>query len=299
MRQLKINTSITVRSEGLLEKYLNEISRIPMITTEEEVELAQAIHAGGVKGEQAKEKLIKANLRFVVSVAKQYQNHGVPLSDLINEGNIGLTIAVGRYDEKRGFKFISYAVWWIRQSIINAIAEYGSTIHRPLSQIGLCNKIKNATNAFILQNQRKPSAEELSEIISLEIEKIEKAQESEVYIDSIDMPIRDDDSLTLGDQLCTSTEHEADFLLKRESLHTDLMRLLSIVLDDRERYVIIHSFGIGCPERSLDDIGREKGLTRERVRQIRERGLSKIRKSHTAKMFLFSHSINCSVNKLR
>ena len=286
MRQLKINTSITVRNDGLLEKYLNEISRIPMITTEEEVELAQAIHAGGVKGEKAKEKLIKANLRFVVSVAKQYQNQGVPLSDLINECNIGLAIAADRYDEKRGFKFISYAVWWIRQSILNAIAEYGSTIRRPLSQIGLSNKIKNATNTFVLQNQRQPSAEELSEIISLEIEKIEKAQELEVYIDSIDVPIRDDDSLTLSDKLSTSAEHDTDFLLKRESLHTDIMRLLSMVLNDRERYVIIHSFGIGCPERSLDDIGLEKGLTRERVRQIRERGLSKIRKSNTTKMLL-------------
>ena len=274
MRQLKINTSITVRNDGLLEKYLNEISRISMITTEEEVELAQAIHAGGIKGEGAKDKIVKANLRFVVSVAKQYQNQGVPLSDLINED---------RYDEKRGFKFISYAVWWIRQSILNAIAEYGSTIRRPLSQISLSNKIKNATNAFVLQNQRNPSVEELSEIISLEIEKIEKTQESEVHIDSIDMPIRDDDSLTLSDKLSTSTEYDADFLLKRESLHTDLMRLLSIVLNNRERYIITQSFGIGCPERSLDDIGLEKGLTRERVRQIRERGLSKIRKSNTAK----------------
>ena len=289
MRQLKINTSITFRNDGLLDRYLNEISRIPMITTEEEVALAQTIHAGGVKGDNAKEKLIKANLRFVVSVAKQYQNHGVPLSDLINEGNIGLAIAADRYDEKRGFKFISYAVWWIRQSIINAIAEYGSTIRRPLNQIGLSNKIKNATNAFVLLNQRKPSAEELSEIISLEIEKIEKTQEHEVYIDSIDMPTRSDDCLTLGDKLSISAELEADILLKRESLHTDIMRLLSIVLNDRERYVIIHSFGIGCLERSLDDIGLEKGLTRERVRQIRERGLSKIRKSHTAKLF-FSHT---------
>ena len=284
MRQLKINTSITVRKDESLDRYLNEISQIPLITTEEEVELAQAIHAGGVKGEEAKEELISANLRFVVSVAKQYQNQGVPLSDLINEGNIGLAIAANRYDEKRGFKFISYAVWWIRQSIINAIAEYGSTIRRPLNQICLSNKIKSATNSFVLEHQRKPSAEELSEIISLEIEKIEKTQESEVYIDSIDMPIRDDDSLTLGDKLSTSTEHDADFLLKRESLYIDLMRLLSIVLNERERYVITQSFGIGCPERSLDDIGLEKGLTRERVRQIRERGLSKIRKSNTAKL---------------
>lgn len=134
MRQLKINTSITVRNDGLLEKYLNEISRIPMITIEEEVELAQVIHAGGINGKKAKDKLIKANLRFIVSVAKQYQNQGVPLSDLINEGNIGLAIAAARYDEKHGFKFISYAIWWIRQSIINAIAEYGSTIRRPLNK---------------------------------------------------------------------------------------------------------------------------------------------------------------------
>ena len=169
MRQLKINKSITPRSEESLDKYLTEISRVPMISTEEEVALAQAIHKGGKKGQQAKDKLITSNLRFVVSVAKQYQNQGVPLSDLINEGNLGLITAAERFDETRGFKFISYAIWWIRQSIISALGEYGSLIRKPQSQIGISNKIKNATNAFMQKYQRYPSAEELSEIIAIVI----------------------------------------------------------------------------------------------------------------------------------
>ena len=175
MRQLKINKSITPRSEQSLDKYLTEISRVPLVSTEEEVLLAQAIHAGGKKGEMAKDKLVKANLRFVVSVAKQYQNQGVALTDLISEGNIGLITAADKFDETRGFKFISYAIWWIRQSILQAIAEYSNMVRRPQSQIAISNKIKNATNEFIQKQQRYPSAEELSDIISLEIDKIEKA----------------------------------------------------------------------------------------------------------------------------
>ena len=157
MRQLKINKSITNRSEESLDKYLTEISRVPMVTTEEEVALAQDIHAGGKKGEMAKDKLVTANLRFVVSVAKQYQNQGVPLTDLINEGNIGLITAADKFDETRGFKFISYAIWWIRQSILQTIADYSHVIRRPQSQIGISNKIKNATNDFLQKNQRYPS----------------------------------------------------------------------------------------------------------------------------------------------
>ena len=167
MRQFKITQNITRRSEEALDKYLVEISRMPMITPDQEVELAQAIHKGGKKGQQAKDKLITSNLRFVVSVAKQYQNQGVPLSDLINEGNLGLITAAERFDETRGFKFISYAIWWIRQSIISALGEYSSMIRKPQSQIGISNKIKNATNEFMQKYQRYPSAEELSELISL------------------------------------------------------------------------------------------------------------------------------------
>ena len=174
MKQFKINKNITNRSEESLDRYLVEISRVPMITPEQEVELAQIIRKGGKKGDKAKEKLVTANLRFVVSVAKQYQHQGVPLPDLINEGNLGLITAADKFDETRGFKFISYAIWWIRQSILQAIAEYSSIVRRPQSQIAISNKIKNATNEFIQKYQRYPSAEELSDIISLEIDKIEK-----------------------------------------------------------------------------------------------------------------------------
>ena len=196
MKQFKINKSITPRSEESLDKYLTEISRVPMISTEEEIALAQAIHAGGKKGKIAKDKLVTANLRFVVSVAKQYQNQGVALTDLISEGNIGLITAADKFDETRGFKFISYAIWWIRQSILQAIAEYSNVVRRPLNQIAISNKIKKATNAFIQKYQRYPSAEELSEIISLEIDKIEKAIQAEAHVASLDAPIIEDEGST-------------------------------------------------------------------------------------------------------
>lgn len=286
MRQLKINKSITNRSEESLDKYLTEISRVPMVTTEEEVALAQDIHTGGKKGEMAKDKLVTANLRFVVSVAKQYQNQGVPLTDLINEGNIGLITAADKFDETRGFKFISYAIWWIRQSILQAIADYSHVIRRPQSQIGISNKIKNATNDFLQKNQRYPSTDELSEIISLEIDKIEKAIQSEAYVSSIDAPIAEDEGSTMADVLASSLEYASDRKMDYDSLCTDLSQVLSCILNDRERTIVVQSFGIGCPERSLDDIGFSMGLTRERVRQIRERGLEKLRKHPQSRLLL-------------
>ena len=286
MRQLKINKSITPRSEESLDKYLNEISRIPMISTDEEVALAQAIHAGGKKGEVAKDKLVTANLRFVVSVAKQYQNQGVSLTDLISEGNIGLITAADKYDETRGFKFISYAIWWIRQGILQAIADYSNMVRRPQSQIGISNKIKNATNAFLQNNQRYPSAEELSEIISLEIDKIEKAIQAEPHISSIDVPITEDDGTTMADMLTTSSDYATDRKVDHESMCSDLMQALCAVLNDRVIAIATQSFGIGCQERALDDIGNDLGLTRERVRQIRERGLDKMRKSDKTRILL-------------
>ena len=288
MKQLKINKSITNRSEESLDKYLTEISRIPMVTTEEEVILAQAIHAGGKKGEKAKDKLVTANLRFVVSVAKQYQHQGVPLTDLINEGNIGLVTAANKFDETRGFKFISYAIWWIRQSILQAIAEYSNMIRRPQSQIAISNKIKNATNEFIQRKQRNPSAEELSEIISLEIDKIEKAIQGEARVSSIDTPISEDDGTTVADMMSSSPEYAADREVNYDSMCNDLMQVLRSVLNDRERTIVTQSFGIGCPEKGLDAIGYDLGLTRERVRQIRERGLEKMRKSPKSR-FLLKH----------
>ena len=286
MRQLKINKSITPRSEESLDKYLTEISRVPMVSMEEEIVLAQAIHAGGKKGEKAKDKLVTANLRFVVSVAKQYQNQGVPLTDLINEGNIGLITAADKFDETRGFKFISYAIWWIRQSILQAIAEYSNVVRRPQSQIAISNKIKNATNAYIQKHQRYPSAEELSDIISLEIDKIEKAIQGEAHVSSIDAPITEDEGTTMADMLSSSSEYASDRKVNYDSMCSDLMQVLYTILNDRERTIVIQSFGIGCPERALDAIGDDLGLTRERVRQIRERGLDKVRKSSKSRLLL-------------
>jgi len=286
MRQFKIGYSITRRTEESLDKYLTEISRIPMISPEQEVELAQAIRRGGKASQKAKEKLVNANLRFVVSVAKQYQHQGVSLSDLISEGNVGLITAADKFDETRGFKFISYAIWWIRQSILQAIADYSNIIRRPQSQIAVSNKIKNATNEFIQKNQRHPSADELSEIISLEIEKIEKAIQGEAHVASIDTPISEDDTATMADSLASSSEYATDRHVDYESMCSDLKLVLASVLSDRERIIVIQSFGIGCPERGLEDISNELGLSRERVRQIRERGLNKIRKSNKSYMLL-------------
>lgn len=286
MKQFKISKNYTNRSEESLDRYLVEISRMPMITPDQEVELAQIIRKGGKKGEEAKEKLVTANLRFVVSVAKQYQHQGVPLSDLINEGNLGLITAADKFDETRGFKFISYAIWWIRQSILQSIAEYSSIVRRPQSQIAISNKIKNATNEFIQKNQRYPSAEELSDIISLEIDKIKKAIQAEAHVASIDAPITEDEGTTMADMISSSSEYASDRKVDYDSMCNDLMQVLTSILNERERIIVIQSFGIGCPERGLDAIGNDLGLTRERVRQIRERGLDKVRKSPKSRLLL-------------
>ena len=286
MKQFKISKNYTNRSEESLDRYLVEISRMPMITPDQEVELAQIIRKGGKKGEEAKEKLVTANLRFVVSVAKQYQHQGVPLSDLINEGNLGLMTAADKFDETRGFKFISYAIWWIRQSILQSIAEYSSIVRRPQSQIAISNKIKNATNEFIQKYQRYPSAEELSDIISLEIDKIEKAIQAEAHVASIDAPITEDEGTTMADMISSSSEYASDRKVDYDSMCNDLMQVLTSILNERERIIVIQSFGIGCPERGLDSIGNDLGLTRERVRQIRERGLDKVRKSPKSRLLL-------------
>ena len=286
MRPLKIYTSITIRTEMSLEKYLTEIDRIPMIRPEQEAELAHQIHSGGRKGAKAKEKLITSNLRFVVSVAKQYQHQGVPLTDLINEGNLGLMAAVDRFDETRGFKFISYTIWWIRQSILQAIANYGNTIRNPQNQIGINNKVKSAINSFVQMHQRMPSVEELCEITSLEADKIKKAIEVNAPITSIDTPRgEDEDGGTMADSIF-STEDAADRHADHESMYTDLILILNSVLDQRERTIIIESYGIGCQERELADIGNDMGLSRERVRQIRNRGIEKIQNCKESKLLL-------------
>ena len=286
MKQFKINPNFTNRKDESLDRYLVEINRVPMISPDREVELAQTIRKGGATGDKAKEQLVTANLRFVVSVAKQYQHQGIPLPDLINEGNLGLITAAGKFDETRGFKFISYAIWWIRQSILQALAEYSNIVRRPQSQVAVSNKIRKATNDFIQQHQRHPTAEELSEIISLEVDKIEKAIQSEARVNSLDAPVSDDADTTVADSLASSSDYAADRTVDHESMCADLMQVLGEVLSERERQIVIQTFGIGCPERSLDDIGLRMGLTRERVRQIRERSLDKVRNYRKSRLLL-------------
>ena len=282
MRQIKISQSITDRSDESLDKYLAEINHIPQITAEQEVELAQTIKKGGKMGKNAKDKLVTANLRFVVSVAKQYQNKGISLADLINEGNVGLITAAEKFDETRGFKFISYAIWWIRQSILQAISEYSNIVRRPLNQVALSSKIKNATNEYLQKHQRHPSAEELSDIISMEIDKIEKAILAEPHVTSIDAPIKDGEDTVMADMLSSSSDFATDRKVNHDSMCADLIQLMCSVLSDKEKTIVTQSFGIGCQERALDDIGQDMGLTRERVRQIRERGLDKMRQSNNS-----------------
>ena len=284
MRQIKISQSITDRSDESLDKYLAEINHIPQITAEQEVELAQTIRKGGKMGKNAKDKLVTANLRFVVSVAKQYQNKGISLADLINEGNVGLITAAEKFDETRGFKFISYAIWWIRQSILQAISEYSNIVRRPLNQVALSSKIKNATNEYLQKHHRHPSAEELSDIISMEIDKIEKAILAEPHVTSIDAPIKDGEDTVMADMLSSSSDFATDRKVNHDSMCADLIQLMCSVLSDKEKTIVAQSFGIGCQERGLDDIGHDMGLTRERVRQIRERGLDKMRQSNNSRI---------------
>ena len=285
MRQLKIQKSITNRSSEALDKYLVEIGREPMVSLEEEIELAQTIHKGGAKGERAKEKLIKANLRFVVSVAKQYQHQGLSLTDLIDEGNIGLVKAAEKFDETRGFKFISYAVWWIRQSILQAIAEQSRIVRLPLNQVGAMSQINKVTAEFVQKNGR-PSIQELSEITGIDELKIRQSQNADGHHMSIDAPFSDDDTNSMSDMLASDDDSRTDKGVDFESMASDLDDVLKKVLKDRELKIVKQCFGIGCHEKGLEEIGAEMGLTRERVRQIREKSIEKIRQSGNARILM-------------
>lgn len=286
MRQLKIQKSITNRSSEALDKYLVEIGREPMITVDEEIELAQEIHKGGRKGERAKEKLIKANLRFVVSVAKQYQHQGLSLTDLIDEGNIGLVKAAEKFDETRGFKFISYAVWWIRQSILQAIAEQSRIVRLPLNQVSAISKINQVTNEFIQQHNRRPSIHELSESTGIDESRIRQSQNADNHHMSIDAPFSDDDDNSMADMLSGGEDSRTDRSVDFESMSDDLKAVLKKTLKDREITIVTECFGIGCHEKGLEEIGTEMGLTRERVRQIREKAIEKIRESGNARVLM-------------
>ena len=264
MRQLKISKSITNRSSEALDKYLVEIGREPMVSIDEEIELAQKIRKGGREGERAKEKLVKANLRFVVSVAKQYQHQGLSLTDLIDEGNIGLVKAAEKFDETRGFKFISYAVWWIRQSILQAIAEQSRIVRLPLNQVGALSKITN-----------------------MEETKIDQTIKADNHHMSIDAPFGgEDDDNAMVDVMASGDDTRTDKQVDFESMSSELKRVLDAVLKPRERDILCYCYGIGCHEKGLEEIGSEFNLTRERVRQIREKSIIKLRESGKIKILM-------------
>ena len=284
MRQLKITKSITNRESASLDKYLQEIGHEELISVEEEVELAQRIRQGDRK---ALEKLTKANLRFVVSVAKQYQNQGLSLPDLINEGNLGLIKAAEKFDETRGFKFISYAVWWIRQSILQAIAEQSRIVRLPLNQVGSVNKINRMLNKFEQEHERRPSIEEIAEHIDLPQDKIEDAMKVNSRHVSVDAPFVDGEDNSLLDVLINDDSPMADRTLVMESLREEINRALQR-LNERERNIIEAFFGINQPEMTLEEIGDKYGLTRERVRQIKEKAIRRLRHS-TKNKFLKSY----------
>ena len=275
MRQLKITKSITNRENATLDRYLQEIGREELLTIEEEVELAQRIKKGDRK---ALEKLAKANLRFVVSVAKQYQNQGLSLPDLINEGNVGLIKAAEKFDETRGFKFISYAVWWIRQSILQAIAEKSNLIKLPLNQVGAINKLSHASNQFEQEHERRPSLNEIADKLNISEEKIEDAFKASGRHVSVDAPINNDESCRLIDNIASDNSTSADNELVIESLREEIGRTLNI-LNERERIIIESFYGIGQPDKTLEEIAEMCKLTRERVRQIKEKAIRKLRKS--------------------
>lgn len=282
MRQLKITKSITNRESQSLEKYLQEIGKVDLITPEEEVQLAIRIKQGDTR---ALEKLTKANLRFVVSVAKQYQNQGLSLSDLINEGNLGLIKAAQRFDETRGFKFISYAVWWIRQSILQALAEQSRIVRLPLNKVGLSNRISKAYSQLEQEFEREPSTEELAELLDIGTDEVETTLGVAARHVSVDAPFADGEESNLLDVLENPNADSTDVSLEyHDSLRCEIDRSLSI-LPDRQADVIKLYFGIGVEHpMSLEDIGEKFDLTRERVRQIKDKALDRLRKTNRCQL---------------
>lgn len=281
MRQLKISKSITNRESQSLEKYLQEISKVDLISPEEEVQLALKIRN---KDQQALDRLVKANLRFVVSVAKQYQNQGLTLPDLINEGNLGLIKAAFRFDETRGFKFISYAVWWIRQSILQALAEQSRIVRLPLNKVGLTNRIRKAYLQLEQEFEREPTPEELSVLLEIELDEVRATINIGTRYISMDTPLSENDETTLLDVMDNPNADKTDIKLDHyESLKTEIQRSL-LSLTDRQRTVLCYFFGIGIDTAlSLEDIGQHFNLTRERVRQIKDKAIAKLRNTNRSK----------------
>ncbi len=271
MRQLKITPSVTARTQTV-EDYLRDLGKLEMVSPEEETELAGRIKAGD---EEAFRRLVEANLRFVVSVAKQYQNRGLDLTDLINEGNLGLMKAARKFDPTLGFKFISYAVWWIRQQILQALSDQGRLIRLPLNQVGVLNKIGRARMEFLQENEREPSDEELSELLDITTEKLGESMMSEAKSLSLDFPLGDDQSESLIDILPNNDSPSADKELEKESLRNDILSVMG-VLNERERRVLSLCFGLGCQAMTLEEIGENLDLTRERVRQLKMKAIRKL-----------------------
>lgn len=281
MRQLKISKQFTNRENKSLDKYLNEISKVSMIDAQEEVELARRIREGD---QAALEKLVNANLRFVVSVSKQYQNQGLTLGDLINEGNMGLIKAARRFDETRGFKFISYAVWWIRQSILQALADQSRIVRLPLNKVGSLGRITQMAARLEQELEREATPEEIAEALQIPITEVENALRSSGRHLSIDAPLADDEDNTLLGVLDNNDEPNPDMPLINESLQNEINRVIS-TLSDKERDVLKYYFGLdGNPAHTLEDISDKVGLTRERVRQIKEKALRRLRKSSKSKV---------------
>lgn len=284
MRQLKIATQITNRDSQAVEKYLQEISRIPMITPEEETILAQKIRVGD---QRALDKLVQANLRFVVSVAKQYQHQGLSLSDLINDGNLGLIKAAQRFDETKGFKFISYAVWWIRQSILQALAEQGRLVRLPQNKIGTYNKANRAYIAFEQENERAPSTEELAAILELNEAEISNIFSTNTRHTSLDAPVHEAEDVAMGDLLESGIDTDDDVM--ENSLKVEIQRILKS-LSVREAEIVSAFFGLeGDEGPSIEEIGLKYNLTKERIRQIKERAVKRLQKerySSTLKAYL-------------
>lgn len=271
MRQLKITPSVTARTQTV-EEYLRDLGKLEMITPEEETELAVRIQAGD---DAAFKRLVEANLRFVVSVAKQYQNRGLDLPDLINEGNIGLMKAALKFDPTRGFKFVSYAVWWIRQQILQSLSDKGRLVRLPLNQVGILNKIGRARTEFLQENEREPTDEELSALLDISPDKLGESVMSDIRGLPLDFPLGEDQTESLIDILPNNDSPSADKELENESLRKDIDTVMG-VLNERERRVLVLCFGLGCPPMTLEEIGENLDLTRERVRQLKMKAIHKL-----------------------
>ena len=282
MRQLKISKQITDRNSGTLDKYLSDIAKEALLTTDEEVELAQRIKAGD---QAALDRLVRSNLRFVVSVAKQYQNQGLSLQDLINEGNLGLVKAAQRFDETRGFKFISYAVWWIRQSILQAVAEQARIIRLPMNQVGALAKVKKAVSLLEQQLERRPTLKEIAEVVDMPEDKVEQLLSLNSRHVSTDAPLDDSDDANFLDIFVQEDEVRADSAVEQESTSKAIRRSLDM-LSEKERTIICMYFGLGTPrEYSLEEIAMKLDISRERTRQIRDRALKRLKSEPNSPLF--------------